>query len=76
VTGGRGDSFTASGADAQSAQRSCALQVCRHLNEFGLLSADSQRNARTSLQDNEFYEEDEGKLYKDFNYTLFFRYLF
>lgn len=63
VSGGNGGSFTGIGQDVLSAQRNCALQVCRHLNEIDRLSYDVHKKTRKNMEDNEFYEEDEDTFY-------------
>ena len=59
--------------DVLTAQRNCALQVCRHLNELNLLSLDVQRGANKNIADNDFYEEDEDTFYVGllFDFELF-----
>ena len=59
----KGGVFSGTGADADVAQRNCALAVCRHLKAIGLLSSTALWGARRGLEDNDFYEEDEDDFY-------------
>jgi hypothetical protein len=60
VTSGNGGSFNGQGSDALTAQRNCAHQVCRHLNEHGLLDGGIQRE-RKKMED--FYEDGEDEFF-------------